>query len=600
MRKGIIVTLALALAFAGANATYIGYSNGNGNRSNGYRPNKSGEKQAVAIRFSAEKAALLKGAKVTALRSFYGNNAGSDFRIYLAKSLDGEAFAEAAITGKPSSKWADYQLDTPYTITGEEFYLIVSCEMTGVSYKPYVFDESADFMPGISYGLVEGEWSDLSGLGLGAPDLQLVAEDVPEFSDVIVKNVQLPTFIREDEEWNAQISLFNFGTAKVTSLDFSFSADGQEPSEFVESGLNLEQNCETLYTLYNNSISGIGNKEITVSLIGVNDGADQDTSDNQATISKMVYGKNVSKRVLIEEFTGQTCSNCPSGASILNGFCGEDENYIMVAHHAGFYNDSFTMSEDLEYTYFYNSSSTYAPAVMSNRYSDGSNVVSGTSTPTPVFIPAGTNTGYEKLSAPMNIPPYVGIQLYNDYNAETRSCKLTAEVTTYEEPVSTSPRINVFLIQDHMTAYQSSGGAAYDHRHVFRGSLTGVWGEAIALNAGETVVKEYEYTIPEVITSTAAGTSGIPATDSSDKPTDPENMYFVVFVSNIDNDANNCYVWNVEEIPMTENRAYSSVKGLTADDAPARYFDLLGREVSAPNHGIYIEVKNGVAKKVKK
>ena len=52
------------------------------------------------------------------------------------------------------------------------------------------------------------------------------------------------------------------------------------------------------------------------------------------------------RKFLLEQFTGQTCPNCPNGILAINEFIHTSpENYIWIAHHVGFYADDYTISE---------------------------------------------------------------------------------------------------------------------------------------------------------------------------------------------------------------------------------------------------------------
>ena len=81
------------------------------------------------------------------------------------------------------------------------------------------------------------------------------------------------------------------------------------------------------------------------------------------------YPADMERNILIENFTSQTCSNCPTGHSTLHRVLEESgmKNLVQVSHHAGYEADRFTMKEDGEYCWFYGAGTTFAPAVMFNR-----------------------------------------------------------------------------------------------------------------------------------------------------------------------------------------------------------------------------------------
>ncbi len=52
----------------------------------------------------------------------------------------------------------------------------------------------------------------------------------------------------------------------------------------------------------------------------------------------------VPKKHLIEEFTSQSCGYCPYGMDAIQQFIGNDTNWVLVLHHAGYSNDHFTIT----------------------------------------------------------------------------------------------------------------------------------------------------------------------------------------------------------------------------------------------------------------
>lgn len=78
--------------------------------------------------------------------------------------------------------------------------------------------------------------------------------------------------------------------------------------------------------------------------------------------------ENYERTLMLEQFTGQGCGYCPTGASIIKeGLAGIEDRVIWTAHHAGYAADDFTISnsESLVQTFGVNG----APAMMLNRES---------------------------------------------------------------------------------------------------------------------------------------------------------------------------------------------------------------------------------------
>ena len=80
---------------------------------------------------------------------------------------------------------------------------------------------------------------------------------------------------------------------------------------------------------------------------------------------------------LLEEFTTEMCTNCPSAAEAIHNALSVGKNSNEVAplcHHSGYHEDQFTQQCDRYMLWLYGDDGTYAPALMLDRkcyYSDG-------------------------------------------------------------------------------------------------------------------------------------------------------------------------------------------------------------------------------------
>lgn len=268
--------------------------------------------------------------------------------------------------------------------------------------------------------------------------------------------------------------------------------------------------------------------------------------------------------------------------SVLAGYKGQ---VVEVYHHAGYAPDNFTTLEDSEYTWFFNNGgNTYAPAGMANRRP-------ALPSQTTAVIQSNVRGDVQAVvQSAMQVAPYVGITMENNYDDEARTGKVSIDVTCYELPSDREHRLNVWLVQDSVMRYQNGSGVI-NHNHAMRMSLTGTWGETIKLAEGETSTQTFEYAIPESIVGRYAQyTMGTSANEVDDKVilAFPENMRIVAFVSDHSENALNCMVWNVEECDITD--VPSAMTGISqSGSAKAEVFDLQGRKVDGQvRQGLYI------------
>ena len=237
----------------------------------------------------------------------------------------------------------------------------------------------------------------------------------------------------------------------------------------------------------------------------------------------------VERTVLIEQFTGQSCGNCPWGSESIRNVIEDNARVIHIYHHVGYYEDQLTISKSKPLTYFYGTSSTYAPAVMMNR-----KIISGS---VPVMGINKLTTA--RLNTQLENPSYVKIDLKTTYDAATK--ELTVDVSGELRREYPNAKLNVYVIQDNIIAkqyalvdetgklvtmqdYQTGNYtgkvdgdwyAEYNHRNTLRAVLTPNWGDAFEIEKGK-FSNTYTYKIPAKITGF---------------DTDVDNMYVVAFVA---------------------------------------------------------------------
>ena len=222
--------------------TYLGYTNGNVERKKGVRFGTA-EKQGMAIRISAEKAHVLKGTKITALRAAFGTSTLKDIKVFVTKDLNGASITTSSASGA-STSFKEFAFSEPYIIDGEEFYVGMTFNVS-TSYKPILFDLTSDFAGSLFYALSDNEWVDVTQKGYGGLNLQMVCEAVPEFSDLIVKPIAVEGFVKSGDKRTLEGQIFNFGTRPAQ--DFSISYKVGDGKEFVSSYSTTTVNTNTTF-----------------------------------------------------------------------------------------------------------------------------------------------------------------------------------------------------------------------------------------------------------------------------------------------------------------------------------------------------------------
>ncbi len=542
--KSALLVAALMASSVAMAQTIVGYTNGTLNRNDIVRLGAT-EKQGMAVYIDAEKAALLKGATLKSFLTYVSTTQVSSGTLFITKELGGTPIYEQSF--KPASsreRLTEYKVANTFVLDGEPFYLGHVVEV-GTSYKPLSFDRSANTEPGISWAYENGQWIDVSGKGYGIPNIQIKLDGVNAFTDLMVRPIQAEGYqvAGKPQVFGGQV--FNFGSTTITSFDITCKVGNADPVVTTVSGISLDSGKSYDFTLPEYTTSESGTLNLEVSVANVNGAVDAESTDNTAVSNVFFYPEGVEKKVLVEVFTGQTCGNCPTGhANLANAMKGIEDEFIEVAHHAGYYPDQFTMEESYVFTWLYGTSGTYAPAAMFNR-----TAIPSISTTSPVFASTDGASVRTAVQAFRQTQPYVGLKLYNEFNDSTRSGKVTIEVHTYVVPSDSMHTLNVWITQNGMVAMQASGGSEYIHNHVFRGALNNsAWGQQIHLNAGETKRYTYEYTVPETIAATFGDYIG------TEFDAVLSNMNIVAFVSDFSStNPIGCSVYNTATIPVLTN-----------------------------------------------
>ena len=197
---------------------------------------------------------------------------------------------------------------------------------------------------------------------------------------------------------------------------------------------------------------------------------------------------DVKRRVLLEDFTGQRCVNCPKASDEIKALqeqYGED-HVIAVGIHSGplgFYTkgDYLGLSTEVGDEYYDHWALEYQPVGLIDRGA-------------PLEYTAWNARIREELEK--TAPVEIDIELHQNDN------QLTVQAEVMGIDGTTSGKLQLWLTEDGITAFQmmpdGTRNMEYIHRHVFRAAINGTWGESVSVAEGETfTTKDYLFAIPE-------------------------------------------------------------------------------------------------------
>ena len=211
--------------------------------------------------------------------------------------------------------------------------------------------------------------------------------------------------------------------------------------------------------------------------------------DEVSVNDRLIYVEppQVSRAVLIEDYTGQYCVNCPRATEEIERLIEQygDSIVIAVAIHSGPFGKNKGEASPL-YTevgdmYFNTWGMSAQPIGLIDRLFG--------STPFSYTDWAG-GVNYE-----VAIEPPVGFLTDIDYDTETRQAAIEVQTIGLDSAL-VSGKLQVWLVEDSIDSFQlmpdGSREEHYNHMHVFRASVNDPWGDAVSVNHGQVAVNNYE------------------------------------------------------------------------------------------------------------
>ena len=193
-----------------------------------------------------------------------------------------------------------------------------------------------------------------------------------------------------------------------------------------------------------------------------------------------------SRAVLIEDYTGQYCVNCPRATEEIERLIEQygDTSVIAVAIHSGPFskkNGELTpLYTEVGDMYFNTWGMSAQPIGLIDRLFD--------STPFSYTDWAG-GVNYE-----IAFNPPVGFLTDIDYDYETYNAAIEVQTIGMDSTL-VSGKLQVWLVEDSIDSFQlmpdGSREEHYNHMHVFRASVNNPWGDELSVAHGQVAVKNY-------------------------------------------------------------------------------------------------------------
>ena len=282
-------------------------------------------------------------------------------------------------------------------------------------------------------------------------------------------------------------TVFNKATRPVNKFTITTTVAGQKFATTFDKTITSGQYIDLKWTINPTLGSVDGESAVNVNITDLGDETDIDPTNNALDIAM-----GFKRKVLLEEFTTESCPNCPRVAGYLHTAL-ENPDYegevFAAAHHVMYYTDWLTTKRSVvngeyiktdlyEYASLYNDRGTYAPAMMFGRNA-WFDAMSTAGNKCCTYMP-GSAMEIESLiqqiqSDPANI---IITNLSARYGDNDTTIVVRVEGMRNSSAKDGS-RITVMLTEDNIAAHAQMGAeGSFTHQHVTR-AINSIWGEPI-------------------------------------------------------------------------------------------------------------------------
>lgn len=205
------------------------------------------------------------------------------------------------------------------------------------------------------------------------------------------------------------------------------------------------------------------------------------------------------KQVLVEEFSGVKCVNCPAGSDAIQVLAGiYGEQLVAVSIHAGFFSTPYP-----ENRYDFQTQNGYALLdYLGQPLGFPTAVINRKQFPGQDALQLNQREWAGAIAAELEGEPSVKIDIQNTFDVNTRLLQVAVDLYIQERIDEEDVRLSVLVMEDNIEDFQLTPEGKigdYLHRHVFREMLTDYRGVQLTetLLPGEKISRGFQMTLPE-------------------------------------------------------------------------------------------------------
>lgn len=526
---------------------------------------------SVAISLPKETFGMYRGTSVIGMRVGLGADAAKGITVFLKESPESQDILTFH-SGTLYKGWNEIYFDSPITYPDGDLW--AGYEF-GVTDRPGLSGFDGLTSTGSCWVMESTGWRDRSPQGVQPLCIQLIMDGASYgVNDVAMLKADNITATAGDP-FNVTGYVRNNTSSILSKARMSLECG----SEHIEADAEVQDILPGeigRFSLPIERLNITGQYEATVSVLSADGKEDEIQDNNCAAFHLGLVRDYVTRKVLIEEFTGMRCINCPTGQQIvveaLKGF----DDYVMIAHHIGFGRDALTAPGSEDLLWFYNDNGhTFAPGLMIDRANTGD-------TPGPVTKIGEAKWVRDLIDGRAAVPAEETVDILRNYDPATRVLSLQVTAARIEGAViGSAPVITVCLVENGIIGPQEPAYDDYEHNEANRMFVTAPLGDPIDLAGGDPVAFTYTVHVDENWNS--------------------GNMEVVAFVSNYDSeDCNRCTVYNAGKCTLEGSDPISGVDPVIPDSLDVEgIYSLTGTRQDSLRPGLnIIRYGDGSARKI--
>ena len=224
---------------------------------------------------------------------------------------------------------------------------------------------------------------------------------------------------------------------------------------------------------------------------------------------------NTLQNILLEDYTGHTCTNCPAAAIIAKGLEDANPGRVFIASIHASIGNSFQAVSPPEFTVDYTTEEgdKYAneiPSFFGNPSGTINRQGGGLGNTIWFLSSAWTNT----INSSLSNTPKANLQVQTNYYAQTRGLFVHTE-SEYLTTLTDEYALVIYLVRKSVVSPQKLANGSteeeYHHHNVLSDVINGTWGTTIstAPTTGEKVYNDFAIQLPDNTNDTTYNTNNL-------------------------------------------------------------------------------------------